>query len=748
MSLVKQGRGQIVMPGFVNHGVSSILMGFDAFKLRQTVTSSRRRFVLGTLLALLLLNTGFVVSASAQSSALDSILNPSILGAQVPYLESKVGPAWQVVPGYAGLPEERVYKIDQCTLRTGVSNNTISYVKLDLSPSCSVNLNSFIIRSPAIPPAKKLTFGIFDSIVGPGTYSTECFPLDCPASSPTFIYDKYDGPMSDNSIGIIAVASAETQSAMNASTSWEQSIKSGTNTFGMFADTTLDQKRYNCNGAFNSQAASAFQNTRLNSIIIVGAVPGGVQPLGPWSGCPMAQVDVPLPAAQIQSAVQPTTSTPQPATLSGQASSQTGGASGNSVSNGQSEVPTYVPVIMLVALFGFLIYSTDRLIDKLRRRATISLILPIVGVSIGFLFAFAMTWLIVQTLTSGHTNGQVVESASGNSSTTVSTGAMGTDNAQPSASGPVGANLQSIPSDSEAQWTNAHRITGGNGTQAIPPSFHPISPSDASVPAPSNGVPPVLPASLQGVWALDCSGAANGSSQFGYFAFGPNLQVLSAMPSGLSSSTSKIISFTQVPGGFAVSVDGAYDPNDDQAKPTTIVSVYSTPDASTMKMLFSFDSGNGTDGFVFDSAGSAFSKCPSDPAFSSAVSASTTAIAPTAAEIEDSQSTLREIPSVQGIIFSSQIWSSVAPILNNVTVNSPYSNGVSISLHQFLDASAYQGATYDLARSSVAQCDQIDQDSPDNLIRGCAVIGLRACELATAQSMQIPLDCMELRNIQ
>jgi hypothetical protein len=166
--------------------------------------------------------------------------------------------------------------------------------------------------------------------------------------------------------------------------------------------------------------------------------------------------------------------------------------------------------------------------------------------------------------------------------------------------------------------------------------------SNAASPA-TNPAAPTVPANLQGVWAIDCAGAADGSSQFGYNVYGPNLD-LSSIPS-LGSSTTKVVDVVQQNGAVAVSEDNAYDPNNDQAAPNISIMVYQALSDTQIELFSSFTEAGG----VAPGTNSVINKCRDNQAFSDAISQAGSASAPSQAEIDASHAAFAAMPAIMGI---------------------------------------------------------------------------------------------------
>jgi hypothetical protein len=118
------------------------------------------------------------------------------------------------------------------------------------------------------------------------------------------------------------------------------------------------------------------------------------------------------------------------------------------------------------------------------------------------------------------------------------------------------------------------------------------------------------------------------------------------------------------------------------------------------------------------------------------------------AEAEDSGSFDRK-PTPQGISYAVQQW---LPIVSKVNRLSSQSYGIDInaivsSFIQFQDADAFPGGIYDTVRETSYICENIDNNSNDEIIHNCAQTGLIACEYATAEFGQVLGECMDFFNI-
>lgn len=169
------------------------------------------------------------------------------------------------------------------------------------------------------------------------------------------------------------------------------------------------------------------------------------------------------------------------------------------------------------------------------------------------------------------------------------------------------------------------------------------SSAPASIPNTPVTAPPTVPAFLRGIWSVDCTGAATGTSQFGFDAYGPNLDD-SVIPS-LGPSASKVIDVVQQNGGFAIAEDGAYDPNDSSTTPNITISVFQILSDTQIELFSVYNTAAG----VGPGTNNVITKCSQNSAFSDAIQNVSTSSAPTQAEIGASNAAFAAMPPIMGV---------------------------------------------------------------------------------------------------
>ncbi|WP_298162650.1 hypothetical protein [Acidocella sp.] len=206
-------------------------------------------------------------------AGLSQILNRNMLGAQVTYLESLTGPAWKVFPGATPSAQElRIYQVDGCQVGAEILNGDVQSLGMNLSSGCGIDLNRFIVRTPAIPPTNAMTFGAFENAVGHGSFAADCLDGCGNADDPS-VYDRYVGPQADDNLEIVASASTADGITAAAAGQWEALMETKNGQF------YVDQLLFNCDGDYDAQAASILQNVPIKTIFI------GWNVAGPWSSC-------------------------------------------------------------------------------------------------------------------------------------------------------------------------------------------------------------------------------------------------------------------------------------------------------------------------------------------------------------------------------------------------------------------------------------------------------------------------------
>ena len=118
------------------------------------------------------------------------------------------------------------------------------------------------------------------------------------------------------------------------------------------------------------------------------------------------------------------------------------------------------------------------------------------------------------------------------------------------------------------------------------------------------------------------------------------------------------------------------------------------------------------------------------------------------AEAEDSGSFDRK-PTPQSISYAVQQWLPIVSAVNRLSSQS-YGidiNAIAVSFTVFQDAHTFPDGVYDTVRETSDICENIDNNSNDEIIHNCAQTGLIACEYATAQFGQVLGECRDFFNI-
>jgi len=182
--------------------------------------------------------------ATVQAAKLDEVFNGKMLGTTPRYFES-----------VAGIPVKKVddtyhFDIEGCEVRASIKDEGVYALRLELTPSCHVDLTSFGLNHST---TKGLTFGQFPS----AQYFSDCLYMCGNAYDPSD-YALWKGPHVSNFVEVML----ETASAYEAGAKWHEHMQQQ-----MGEDYVIDL-RFNCENTFSNIAAQAFENVAVEAITI------------------------------------------------------------------------------------------------------------------------------------------------------------------------------------------------------------------------------------------------------------------------------------------------------------------------------------------------------------------------------------------------------------------------------------------------------------------------------------------------
>jgi hypothetical protein len=189
---------------------------------------------------------------------LSNIFKYDMLNAELPYLESIIGPAMHVSDD-AGI-QTREYRVEGCKVKAFVEGTQVRRYALSLTPKCNFNIGDFL---SGYPSTSGITVGKF--VGGPQhpavRLRTDCIYL-CGNSTEETVDFVWDGPHSDSFISIALTVVVYDRASVDAATRVTDLMKKNNG-----EDYMIDT-RFNCDGKYDDVAARGFANIPVKEVTI------------------------------------------------------------------------------------------------------------------------------------------------------------------------------------------------------------------------------------------------------------------------------------------------------------------------------------------------------------------------------------------------------------------------------------------------------------------------------------------------
>jgi len=139
-------------------------------------------------------------ASAAPSAKLAQIFTPDILGANLAFLETLTGPAFQTDG------DENTYKVDGCEVIVGQTKGRIDNIGvIGVSPHCSFNIAQYFAEGYDHPVQSLPTFGDIETGLG-GDYAADCY-MSCGNAAEPVVSLSYEGSHADNFNELLAQVS-------------------------------------------------------------------------------------------------------------------------------------------------------------------------------------------------------------------------------------------------------------------------------------------------------------------------------------------------------------------------------------------------------------------------------------------------------------------------------------------------------------------------------------------------------------
>lgn len=198
------------------------------------------------------------ITDTAAQTPQGGVLMDSMMGVQVAYLESKLGPA-RTVSG-----NERTYEIGACQVRVNADGNEVRGYTVPVTQACSTQAMA-ALKAFDLPQKLNLTMGEFASSRENTRFKADCLTL-CGNAADPWVYLESDGLRSMP--GIRAGAVLVGDATIDASFRIRDAIKA------KMGDDYVIDTGFNCTSEFDALARRELRDVRVDEIEV------GFTPLG------------------------------------------------------------------------------------------------------------------------------------------------------------------------------------------------------------------------------------------------------------------------------------------------------------------------------------------------------------------------------------------------------------------------------------------------------------------------------------
>ncbi len=201
------------------------------------------------------------LTATAQGSpapAVQAIVTPDTIGAEVKWLEAQIGPAFRVEG------PRRTYRLNGCAFAVQDVGGKIEGFELPVSEACAFDLAAFMPNAEGLPKLADLTFASFDrAVASQVTYQADCLKLCGNAFDPS-VYAAWQGGRADNMMSVTLGKRLVDDVSIDASMAWEKAMEAE-------GDDYLIDTKFNCDGKYNDAARTTLAPVKPDTIFLAAA---------------------------------------------------------------------------------------------------------------------------------------------------------------------------------------------------------------------------------------------------------------------------------------------------------------------------------------------------------------------------------------------------------------------------------------------------------------------------------------------
>lgn len=191
----------------------------------------------------------------AQAASVAEVFNGDMLDTNQRYFESIAG-----IPRQSS-GDQHLFRISGCNITATIQNDSVTALRLELTPGCQADLTSFLGESFAPPAGQPLTVGSFQQAAGDLSFYSDCLSLCGNAAEPS-AYAHWEGPHAVNFREVMLEVVLAGDAALEASNRWQQQM------IAAKGEDWVMETRFNCERDFDGQAQQSFANVEVNAISI------------------------------------------------------------------------------------------------------------------------------------------------------------------------------------------------------------------------------------------------------------------------------------------------------------------------------------------------------------------------------------------------------------------------------------------------------------------------------------------------
>jgi hypothetical protein len=203
-----------------------------------------------------LISTALLSACSlAQAATVAEVFNGDMLDTNQRYFESIAG-----VPRES-YGNEHLFRVSGCNITATIQGNSVTALRMELTPNCPANLSSFIGDSFAPPAGQPLTVGSFQKAAGDMSFFADCLTMCGNASDPS-LRAHWEGPHAVNFREVMLEVVLADDASMQASNQWQAQMTA------VKGEDFIIETRFNCERTFDTQAQQSFANVAVNAVTI------------------------------------------------------------------------------------------------------------------------------------------------------------------------------------------------------------------------------------------------------------------------------------------------------------------------------------------------------------------------------------------------------------------------------------------------------------------------------------------------